>query len=154
LYCDEEIVITKKQSVDNEGQSHMMHDLYSTHHEQYVDQIWWTRVVWLPRNLIWSQKIAGKINLIIFSGLLLQTFVTLPGNKFSFVNIVHISCRMNQLSISLIAFCTSYIMAVSFIYGGNQSTLRKPLTCWNWQRLSDNVVSSRLRHEWDSNSQR
>ena len=39
----------------------------------------------------------------------------------------------------------SYIMAVSFIDGGNQSTQRKPLICRNLshrQTLSHNVVSS------------
>jgi hypothetical protein len=35
----------------------------------------------------------------------------------------------------------SYIMAVSFICGGNRSTWRKPPTC----RKSHNVVSSRSR---------
>jgi hypothetical protein len=39
-----------------------------------------------------------------------------------------------------------YIVAVSFIGGGNQSTQIKPPTCCN-------VVSSTPRHERDSNSQ-
>ena len=41
----------------------------------------------------------------------------------------------------------SYIMAVSFIGGGNCSARRKPLTC------RKNVVSSTPRHEQGSNWQ-
>jgi hypothetical protein len=41
----------------------------------------------------------------------------------------------------------SYIVAVSFIGGGNQSTRRKPQTC-RWQTLSHNVDSNTPRHEW------
>jgi hypothetical protein len=49
----------------------------------------------------------------------------------------------------------SYIMAVSFIGGGNRSTQRKPLTCCrSVQSLSHTVVSSTPCHKWDSNSQR
>ena len=44
----------------------------------------------------------------------------------------------------------SYIVEVSFIGGGNQSTRRKPLI---WQTLSHNVLSSTPCHERDSNSQ-
>ena len=40
---------------------------------------------------------------------------------------------------------SNFIMAVSFIGGGNQSTRRKPLT------LSHNAVSSKPRHAQDSN---
>jgi hypothetical protein len=45
----------------------------------------------------------------------------------------------------------SYIVAVSFIGGGNQST-RVPVAS-HWQTLSHNVVSSTPCHEWGSNSQ-
>ena len=40
----------------------------------------------------------------------------------------------------------SYIIADSFIGGGNQSTVRKPT---NGQTLSHNVASSTPRHERD-----
>ena len=44
---------------------------------------------------------------------------------------------------SIIVFNASYIVAVSFIGGGNWSGWRKPLTCTShWQTLSHNVVSS------------
>jgi hypothetical protein len=43
-----------------------------------------------------------------------------------------------------------YILAVSFIGGGNRSTQRKPLSL---QSASHNVESGTLRHERDSNSQ-
>ena len=48
--------------------------------------------------------------------------------------------------------CFSYILAVSFIGGGNQSTRRKPPQVIE-KLLSHNVVSSTPRHERDSNSQ-
>ena len=41
----------------------------------------------------------------------------------------------------------SYIMAVSFIGGGNRSTQRKPLTC---RKLLTNCIDT-PRHERDSN---
>ena len=49
----------------------------------------------------------------------------------------------------------SYIVAVSFIGGGNQSTRRnhRPVGS-HWQTLSYNIVSSTPRHERASNSQR
>ena len=43
-----------------------------------------------------------------------------------------------------------YILAVSFIGGGNRSTQRKPLSL---QSASHNVESDKPRHERDSNSQ-
>jgi hypothetical protein len=48
----------------------------------------------------------------------------------------------------------SYIVAVSFIGGGNRSTQRKPPTCRkSLINLSHNVVSNTPRHERGSNSQ-
>ena len=48
----------------------------------------------------------------------------------------------------------SYIVAISFIGGGNRSTQTKPLTCRkSLITLSHNVVSSTPRHEWGLNSQ-
>jgi hypothetical protein len=48
-----------------------------------------------------------------------------------------------------------YIVAVSFVGGGNWSTGRKHWPVPNhWQTLSHNVVSSTPRHEQDLNSQR
>jgi len=45
-----------------------------------------------------------------------------------------------------------YIVAVSFIGGGNRSTRRKPPTAASHRQLH-NVVPSAHRHEHDSNSQ-
>ena len=49
---------------------------------------------------------------------------------------------------------TVYIVAVSYIGGGNRSTQgnHKPATS-HWQTLSTNFVSSTPGHEWGSNSQ-
>ena len=48
----------------------------------------------------------------------------------------------------------SYIVAVSFIDGGNWSTQRNHrLVASHWQTVSHNVVSSTPRHERGSNSQ-
>ena len=49
----------------------------------------------------------------------------------------------------------SYIVAVSFIGGGNQSSWRKQPSCSKslTNYISDNVVSSTPHHERDSNSQ-
>ena len=47
----------------------------------------------------------------------------------------------------------SYIVTVSFIGRGNQSTRRKPPTCPKSRKtLAHSVVSSTYRHEWDTNS--
>jgi hypothetical protein len=47
----------------------------------------------------------------------------------------------------------SYIVTVSFIGRGNQSTRRKPPTCRKSRKtLAHSVVSSTYRHEWDTNS--
>ena len=44
----------------------------------------------------------------------------------------------------------SYIVAISFIGGGNRRTRRKPPTSC---KSLTNVVSSTPQHEWESNSQ-
>ena len=47
----------------------------------------------------------------------------------------------------------SYIVAVSFIDGGNWSTRWKPMTCHKSLTNLSHVVSSTPCHEWGSNAQ-
>jgi len=57
-----------------------------------------------------------------------------------------LNTTFNNISVISWRSEVSYIVAVSFIDGGNQSTQRKPQTC-HWQTLSHNVVTSTPRHE-------
>jgi len=61
---------------------------------------------------------------------------------------VNTSHGYDQWSLAPLQQCFSYIMAVSFISGGNRSTLRKNQQhgARHWQFLSHNVVSSSYSH--------